>query len=393
MDPRARQLLYRIRRDWQTTAPAVKRFLFATIAGCLAVVLTSKGITDASETTLLEHWFWLRGTRPAPTSVTVVRLDKPAYDVVGTPLGDLYPRRYLAEGIEKIAVAGAKMVLLDAVLQRKGEHPEGDKLLAKALAGSPSVIGRFTQELVDIDAQGKKQRRRMLVPPLSVFAESAKMVIPLELRLVNGVAREMSLSNERDLLSDVRVPLLAPLRRFVSPEISQPGGFDFINFYGGPFTLSSMSFAALLDDSEPVDENYFKDRVVLIGVTSDAGVGIEAGKDTFLTSVSKTPMYGVEIHATIAANLIDGTWIRRLPRELEALTSGLLALAVAYAVVATGPSRALFVAVGVSIVWLGVSYFAFSTVHYLLPGRTLVLWIIPGIVLCRWAALAGGRRD
>jgi CHASE2 domain-containing sensor protein len=387
MDPLLRQLLYRIRRDWRTVAPFIKRTLFATLFGCLPVLLISTGITEVVEPLLLRQWFNLRGRRDAPDAVTIVRLDKPAYDLVRLSTGEMYPRDRLADGIEKIADAGARLIVLDAILQRTGDNPEADQALAHALAASPSIIGRHTEEITDIDSKGDRKRRRFPVLPVEPFRSAAKAVIPLEVRLINGVVQGICLSNDRDVLSDIRVPLLAPLREFVSGDIPEPGGFDFINFYGGPSTLTSLSLAEVIGDGRPIDSNYFKDRVVFIGVASAAGAGIEAGKDTFLTSVSRSPMHGVEIHATIAANLIDQSWIRRLPAQIESLTLGLLALAISFIILSAGAVAAPLLAVTGGVVWLGLSYYAFSELYTFVPALTLTACVFPPAVAFRWGAI------
>lgn len=387
MDPLLRQLLYRIRRDWKTVTPHIKRTLFATLFGCLPVILASTGITDAVEPILLRQWFSLRGARNAPPTVTVVRLDKPAYDLVNLSTGEMYPRERLAEGINRIAAAGARLIVLDAILQRKGDDPQADLMLVDALANSPSVIGRHTEELVDTDAQGRKRRRRFPVHPVEPFRGVVKAVIPLEVRLINGEVREICLSNSRDFLSDIRVPLLEPLRKFVSVDIQEPGGFDFINFYGGPFTLTNLSLAEVIAPEAATEPEYFRDRVVFIGVASAAGAGIEAGKDTFVTSVSRSPMYGVEIHATIAANLIDGSWIRRFPLQIESLVMGLLALAVSYVIFSSGALAAPLLTIVAGAIWLCLSYYAFSELHYFLPGLSLFVFVLLPAIVFRWGML------
>jgi CHASE2 domain-containing sensor protein len=289
----------------------------------------------------------------------------------------MYPRERIAEGIEKIALAGAKLIVMDAILQRKGDSPTADARLARALAATPSIIGRHTEVTVDTDPQGRRQKRKMSVRPIPLFAEAAKGVIPLEVRRLNGMVLEIALSNLRDVFSSENVPLLAPLRQFVSSEIVEPGGFDFINFYGGPSTLTSLSLADVIGPNATIAPTYFKDRVVLLGVISDAGAGIEAGKDTFLTSISKSPMYGVEIHATIVANLLEGSWIRRLPLQVESLLMSLLAFGLSYTVLAASSRKTVLLLLGTAWVWFGFSFYAFCRLYYFVPGVTLFLFLTP----------------
>ena len=388
MDPALRPLLYRIRRDWQTALPVVKRGLQSALLACLPIFLFHVGVPEAVEPWLLRQWFLLRGTRPTPQTVSIVRLDKAAYDLANLSTGEMYPRERIAEGIEKIASAGAKLIVLDAIFQRKGDSPAADAQLAAALAATPSIIGRHTEVTVDTDPQGRRQKRKMSVRPIALFAEAAKGVIPLEVRQLNGVVLEIALSNQRVVFSSKKVPLLAPLQQFVSSQLVEPGGFDFINFYGGPSTLTSLSLANVIGPKNAIAPAYFKDRVVLLGVISDAGAGIEAGKDTFLTSFSNSPIYGVEIHATIVANLLDGSWIRRLPLQVESLLMSLLAFVLSYTVLAASIRKTFLLLFGTAWVWFGFSFYVFCQLYYFVPGVTLFLFLTPLLLGLRWSVLA-----
>lgn len=385
VNPETRLLLARLRKDWADAAPVTKRALFALLVGCLPV-LFSGTLTEAVEPVMLRTWFLLRGTREVPTSVTIVRMDKEAYDQVGRLPGERFPRGELADAIQKITSAGARAIVLDMILEQAGDRDE-DLRLAEALANSPSVIGRFTQTTVDVDPTGRQRRVRRVVKPLSLFAEAAQLVVPLEIRLTNGRSQEISLSNEREIFSDLPVPMLTVLRKLYRPDLQAPGGFDFINFYGPPNTLTSVSLAELTAPATDVSDSYFRGRLVFIGAVSEIGVGVEAGKDTFLTSVSHLPMYGVEIHATIAANLIDGSWIRRLSVQAETLAMGLFAFFMAYVVLAAGPIAAVLWTISLAAAWLAFSYVAFVWLFTFVPALTVLLLVTPIVVACRWLTL------
>lgn len=388
MHPNSRLFVFRITRDWQAAGPGIKRALFCLVASLIPCLILYIGLSEAIEPPLLRLWFSIRGQRETPHSVTIVRLDKPAYAKVGRSPREMYPRRYLAEGIEKITSAGARLIVFDGFFDRDGDDAEGDDLLERALAASPIAIGRYTEEIVDTMADGSQKQKRLLVKPINRFARSAKAVIPLEFRLTNGVVREICLSNVRDFLSDVDVPVLEPLRKYVASDIQKPGGFDFINFYGGPSTLTSLSFVELLGSTNKNLNDYFRDRVVLIGIVSDTATGLTDRKDTFITSVSNVPMYGVEIHATIVANLVDGTWIRRIGPQAEGVMLGLAAFVSAFGLMSVGALGALILGITIATGWLVFSYFCFSSFLYFIPSVSLCVIIIPILVIIRWGMLA-----
>ncbi|MFA9422316.1 MAG: CHASE2 domain-containing protein, partial [Sedimentibacter sp.] len=72
-----------------------------------------------------------------------------------------------------------------------------------------------------------------------------------------------------------------------------------INFYGKPFDMECISYSSVLNGEIPVE--YFKNKIVLVGAYS---LGIN---DYYLTSIERqVPMYGIEIHANIIQNFLDG---------------------------------------------------------------------------------------
>lgn len=387
LDMTVRQLMYGLSHDWRSMGNWIKRALVCAIVAFVHLFFYSSPAGIRLESAMLHQWFAFRGERETPKSVSIVRIDEPAYNKIKLLPGEKFPRGRVADGLNRITAAGAKLIVLDLIARHKGEDPQADQELASALANSPSVIGRLTEEVIYTDENGNKQKRKFAGNPLALFGDSAKAVVPMMVRLTDGVSEQICLSNEELVLADVNVPLLKPLRDFVSADIPEPGGFDFINFYGGPGRITSLSFAELMDES-PVPEKYFKDRVVFIGAMSKSGVGVAAGKDTFITRYSSDAMYGVEIHATIAANLIDRSWLKRYPRNIEKLVLNVLAFVAAYVIVSVGVGTSVLVAFLAAVLGLGASYYSFANLFYFIPGAGLFVVVLPALVIIRWA-LAG----
>jgi CHASE2 domain-containing sensor protein len=95
-------------------------------------------------------------------------------------------------------------------------------------------------------------------------------------------------------------------------------------------------------------------------------------------------MYGVEIHATIAANLLDRSWIRRLPVQTEV---GMLAV-VAFVITFLSASFSLLpgalTATGGACAWLWFSYYSFVHAFRFIPGATLALVLVLCLIIGRW---------
>lgn len=350
----------------QTVHARAKCLLFALILGCLPVLASYYGITERIEPTLAETWFSVRGPRETPQSVSLVQLDYLAYDEVDRSVGEMFPRDRLAEVVDAVASAGATAVVVDLSFQRPWKHAPGDESLAAALARTPSVIGVMAKPL-DIAPDEE-------TPLVSVFTSSATEVVSLDLP-DKDVVRRISLAQAQG----DSVPLLAPLRRFVSTDLARPGEFDFINYYGGRATLVSLSAEQMLS-SEPVDPDYLHDRIVFIGVFGGIHFGLQPRYE-FSTAYDGEATPGVEILATIAANLIDGSWIRRLSPRAETGVMALAMFVAGYFVIAAGALVAPLLATAFIALWLGASYFAFCILNFFLPGLTLVVVTAPLLLI------------
>lgn len=391
MDPTLRTILCRFKFGWKSVGPSLTRKGIALIFAFASVALIQKGIADAVEPMLLRGWFGLRGKRPVPQSVSIVRLDKLAYAKINLAAGELFPRQYMAEGLRKISAAGAKLIVIDGVAQRPAADPVADRELAAALAATPTVIARSSEVIVDNDIYGNQHRTKVQNRSLDEFEQNAKAIIEAKVRLTDGVVRELCLSNDRDMFSVERVPLLPPLRQFVTPDIPEPGGFDFINFYGPPASTPSVSFATLIGKDTSVPGEYFKDRVVFIGAMSDSGSGVEAGKDSFLTPISREWMFGVEIHATIAANLMDRSWIRRMSLLPDALMHALLIFCVSLLLLSIGVLPGMLVGISFVGIWFGTAYYLFVKHAFFLPCIVMCGSVFAVLVL-RWGLAAFSAR-
>ncbi len=391
MNPLARIFLRRVRDDWEHLPPRMKPTLAALVGACLQVVIFASPLGSALDSALLRSWFALRGAREVPHSVTVVRIDKLAYARTKVPAGGMLPRESFARAIERIAAAGARLIVLDIFFVAEGENKEADQELARALSASPSAIGQSMALVRDIDPSGNKHERLVRRLPLELFRNSAKAVVPMQVHVSdNNVVERISLPPEVLSPKELSVPLLKVVREFVSSSAVSPGEFDYINYYGKPLSsLSSISFAHVIDDAQMPQADYFKDRVVFIGVTLHATPGL-SGEDSFRTPVSNTPMFGVEIHATVAANLLDGSWIRRAPPWLESACLGAFAFFGALVLLRVGlGAGGMFTALWACL-WAVASYYSFCHAFRFVPGVTLFLIVFPGVVFVKWLIAASG---
>ncbi|MBN1613842.1 MAG: CHASE2 domain-containing protein [Deltaproteobacteria bacterium] len=93
-----------------------------------------------------------------------------------------------------------------------------------------------------------------------------------------------------------------------------------INYYGTPGTFPSISFADIVENR--YSTNFFKDKIVLVGVSA---IGIEGGILTPFTQ-QRDRMTGIECHAHILNNLLDENSIVDVPDTIRWIISAILAL-------------------------------------------------------------------
>mgnify|MGYP001485616151 CR=1 FL=1 len=121
-------------------------------------------------------------------------------------------------------------------------------------------------------------------------------------------------------------------------------------------------------------------KIVFIGLAMKTGLGAEF-KDSYLTSASNSVrMFGVEIHASAAGNLLDGSWIRRSSAASEIIALGLAAFLLSFVVLAAKPLVGAAVCLVALLSWAVFAYYYFS-VGIFVPGAFLLTILLPLIYL------------
>jgi adenylate cyclase len=105
----------------------------------VALALTPLGVT-IEERFGLSWLFWLRGALEAPADAVVVSLDRESAERLGLPekISD-WPRDVHARLIERLAAAGASVIVFDVMFNRQ-RAPAQDRALAQAIAAARRVV-------------------------------------------------------------------------------------------------------------------------------------------------------------------------------------------------------------------------------------------------------------
>jgi adenylate cyclase len=329
------------------------------------------------EGTLIDLRFAVRGPRPPPDSILIVSID----DTDVAEIGMMEPmRRALAEAVPRLAAEGAVSIVIDLLLS---DPTAADAELAEALAQSPGAVlavavtpGSAESRPAPIEAvlrgnafpvvmgyrEGRSataapQAPRLLMPTVELAEAAALGHVNIALspdRIARRAPLAIALGDGAFLPA---IAVVAAHRMLAGDLVLRPGnsvtlgdrvvatdaaGQVLVNHYGGPGTLHTASLGALL--AGEVAPDLIEGRAVFIGA------GAESLRDIFATPYAPDVL-GVEVLASLAANLVDdslirsggGLWVAALALALAAVA--LAGLAAAF------PNAPLLAALATFAVW------------------------------------------
>ncbi len=304
--------------------------LLALVPGVLGVFLAHWPHTENLENTGLDYLFLLRGGRPQPPGVCVVALDDDSYQEMGVDPAGPWPRRLHAELIRTLAREGAKAIAFD-VLFEGARDPAEDAALEGALRDTGIVVLGSSVSLVE----DPRFRQATLVEPYAPFAAAAAAVA------------DVNLPTDRDgeirrtwLLHQGRTSLSLAAYEIATRDLSyRDTSGRLIDYYGPSRTIRTVSFYQALDPEKYLPPGFFRGKIVFVGLSQPAASG-PAAKDAFLTpfrGAEGNLTFGVEIHATLAANLLEKRRIDLLPSAEEGLLLLLLPMVASLVFMALRP--------------------------------------------------------
>jgi len=343
-------------RQW-AKSKAVQAVALGLASGLLVLGAERLGWLETAERKSLD-WRFRMFTQPGRASrdIVIVALDDTSFgseDMIDN-FGRWPWRRKLYAGlVHYLNEWGARVIGLDLVFQGADPHPGDDAELATALAERRDVVLAFalnmgTFRAWDPAAQEKLQRR------LAPFALQLRPPVPLVLKPYSGIdlsqdefLRAASLIGSITIQSDPDGPVrtVTPLFRFrenfypsfplavavlargQKPELTvAPGpGLNFVGqqvpldnqgrllvrWYGPSYTYKHYSVwkvfnsaLAYENGTKPdIPPEAFKDKIVLIGATAASASDVRS-------NAFSAAYPGVEIHATVIDNLLQGDFLR-----------------------------------------------------------------------------------
>lgn len=285
-----------------------------------------------------------------PKEVVLVYMDDEAHDRLGQSRLAAWDRSLHARLVDRLTAAGARAIVFDVVFSDPGPVPAHDQQLARALKASGRVI--LAADTVPAGL-GTPTRQRAVTPPTELLREAAADFGSAETVPCYDFAIRQHFHGTADDL----VPSLswaaaafvgAPVTRRPEARLQE----RWINYYGPPGTLPSVSYHRALDPQAAPDR-LFRDKVVFVGawlLTKFAGERKDEFRNPFSYWRSQDRFIsGVEVQATQFLNLLRGDWLRRWPDAVERAVLVVLGAALGWVLFQCRPVTAVGLALGLTV--------------------------------------------
>lgn len=294
-----------------------------------------------------------RGSLPVK-EVAVVYLDERSHKELNQPLNAPWDRGLHAELIDRLTAAGARCIAFDVVFSDAAVNgPAADERLARAIQASGRVI--LAADRIPIGEGGAT-----ILPPIDLLRNAAADIGSAEVVPSSDLGvREHAREEELPGLSWAAAAFVGAK---ATTNATVRARTRWINYYGPPGIIPSLSYVDALRGGAELEE-ICRGKVVFVGsriFTRFAGERKDEYRNPFGFFKSKGSIFvpGVEIQATMCANLLREDWLRRLPDVAEVGLVVLLGLGCGFAFMRASPKVALLAGLSLMAISYGVSWLA-----------------------------------
>lgn len=262
------------------------------------------------ENKMLDYKFANRGARNPAADIVIVDIDEASIKHFGRwP----WTRTVHAAFVDKVTAMGAKVIMFDSLFtEPENDRPLADNEFSKSIRRSGVVVlNSFFQG--DEKSGNKWANPVMPIDKLAKYSDVGFANNPPDL---DGILRRTRILVEVD--SGIITSFgLAGLSVFLNQdpvtvynERKVPGGEFLINYYGTNKVFPYISYMDVMLGNVPPEK--FRDKIVLVGATAAALYDLKA--TPFSSSFP-----GVEVHATVMSNILQGNYLRPWPSEITGL--------------------------------------------------------------------------
>ncbi len=281
-------------------------------AALLALLISLTGLWRNVELRLFDRLVIATAPNQVNLPVTIVGIDEPSFAEIKQQWP--WPRSMHGRLVDNLREAGVAAIGFD-VLFSEATSPAEDMAFAQAIESHGSVV--LAADLFYEESDSVRQWKR--VEPLGLFNEHGAVTGFISVQIdPDGVQRQ--LPDYRDAFW--RQMLTVFDRHYPGIVARIDGAPDLrIRYLGGPHTFNYIPYYKLLDPEKylpPHWKEFLRDNIVLVGRDLKASTEVRSAQaDMFQTpffAINNELMPGVEIHANMIANMVNGDPLREAPR-------------------------------------------------------------------------------
>ena len=350
---------------WVRSLKVRKPVLLGSLVAAVTIALFATPLLRWADWLAYDLMFALRGALDQPDDIVVVAIDDASLEELKMPLH--WPRDIHARLIEALFSAGASAVAFDIVFAVETDEAQDDRFAA-AVREHPGVVLASEYKVISYsfgDSFSWITPAEKLLPP---GRESGFINAPPDSvvrRIETEIDGRRALSR---LAAETYVERLTGAS-LVADRATIPRVF-LINYAGPGRAFETISYYRALDPKKFELGNVFEGKLVFVGLTTNE---IEADRHaTPFTRFGQGFMYGVEIHANAAHNLLEGNFLTEPNRAVMSAVSFLLAVVSGIFFFGLRPGRAGAVAAAISVVGVSSGFLLFALFDYAVPLGTLI---------------------
>ena len=309
-------------------------FLIAPSVVGIAAILNAMGLFQSLEWSVYDTFFKLRPLEQPDSRIVVVTIDDDDFVAIQrSSLSDeLLAQLLIRLQQEKAAIVGLDIYRdlavepgqeqLTAVFESMSNLIGIQKISGSWSISAPAILQEKKQvATVDVveDADLKVRRGLISVQPESDIHLTLGPRVALEYLASKGLSLESGMrEHELKLGKATFQPLTSGVGGYVNADTA--GYQILLNYRGQAKDFQTASLRHVLDGSTP--EGFFRDRIVLIGITARSVYDFFSTPYSRQESQEKTRMPGVFIHANLASQIVSGAldgrpFIQTLPKTTE----------------------------------------------------------------------------
>jgi CHASE2 domain-containing sensor protein len=266
-------------------------------------------------------------------------------------------------------------VVFDVLFVDPSPDPSVDEEFVQAMRKVPTVLGAASA-LSQRPTRNGSFLLEELIRPHEAFYKAAAGIGIVGLPDSDGVVNRF-LVDRSELFPDI--PPLAEAAVGLGAQSARPTNRDLLNFYGPSQTIPTVSYEAALETSPGLPADTFKDKVVFVGLVLRGHTG-PAQREAFPSPYGDL-IFGTELHASMAANLKDQTWVRRLSSRMELAVGVALCFLTAFMILMLKSRRLLFLLGGSAVVCFLGQYLAFRSLMFIPMWGALLVGLAAGLIL------------